>query len=137
MFELGGMTLKWLFHKPATKQYPKDVVPVPAGRRGHIENDIDTCILCNKCAKSCPAGALEVSRTQHSWSIDPYRCIQCGHCVTVCPTKSLTMSEKLAGPTTRMNAVVNVKPEDSSGSGTGKGAAHSSDSSSDRTTRAH
>ncbi len=114
MFELGGMTLKWLFHKPATKQYPQVQVPPYPGRRGHIENDIQTCILCSRCVKGCPADALEVDRKNRTWSINLYRCIQCENCVRVCPTHSLTMSEELAGPTTHISAIVHTKPEDTS-----------------------
>lgn len=109
MFELGKMTLLWLFKKPATIQYPHQDVHQYPGRRGHIENDITACILCNKCARICPTDAIDVRRSEHVWSINPYRCVQCESCVHVCPTHALTMSPSFVKPTSCMEPVVHVK----------------------------
>ena len=47
-------TLKNLFSKPATKNYPAEPIRYPERSRGHIEIDIEDCISCSMCARSCP-----------------------------------------------------------------------------------
>lgn len=76
--------------------YP--VVPreFPEKDRGHIENDIEKCILCGICQRRCPAQALKVSKEQKSWEIDRSRCVICNFCVEICPVKSLSCAKKYA-----------------------------------------
>ena len=59
------MTLRSLFSKPATVQYPFEKrEPYPA-MRGHVVNDIDECILCGLCTRACPVQALAVNRKEY------------------------------------------------------------------------
>ena len=110
-FKLGGMTLGSLFKKPETIQYPAQKKEPPAGLKGHIAIDAATCILCGMCDRSCPAGAISVSKPDRTWSIDQLRCIQCGYCVTVCPKSCLTMEPTYASPTTEKHLEVTDIPE--------------------------
>ena len=83
-FTLGKMTLRSLFHKPATVRYPyekRDLETLFPHMRGHVVNDIDTCILCGMCQRACPVDAIVVDRKGGDWTIDPYRCVQCASCV--------------------------------------------------------
>ena len=57
-------TLKNLFSKPATKNYPAEPIRYPERSRGHIEIDIEDCISCSMCARSCPTGAITVERVR-------------------------------------------------------------------------
>ena len=60
-FKLGKMTLRSLFHKPATVRYPyekRDLETLFPHMRGHVVNDIDTCILCGMCQRASLARAL-------------------------------------------------------------------------------
>jgi formate hydrogenlyase subunit 6/NADH:ubiquinone oxidoreductase subunit I len=90
-FKLGSMTFKSLFQKPETLLYPLETKPAPAGLKGHIENDVDVCILCGMCQKCCPADAITVEKKERTWGIDPFRCVQCGSCVRACPKHCLSM----------------------------------------------
>ena len=90
-FKLGKMTFGSLFKKPETVLYPLETKPQPEGLKGHISIDVDTCILCGMCDRSCPTDCLKVDKAQRSWSINRFSCIQCGYCVTVCPKKCLFM----------------------------------------------
>lgn len=57
---------------------------------GHIENNLDKCIYCGVCEKSCPFNAINVNRKTKSWSIDNNACRRCTKCVMKCPKNALT-----------------------------------------------
>ncbi|MDO4891209.1 MAG: 4Fe-4S dicluster domain-containing protein [Coriobacteriaceae bacterium] len=99
-FKLGGMTLKSLFSKPETIQYPVQERYKPEGLKGHIAIDAETCILCGICQKTCPTGAIEVDKAGEAWRIDRFRCVQCGACWRACPKESLTMENTYTPPAT-------------------------------------
>lgn len=85
-------TLRELFNKnKITLQYPIQEKEPYAGQKGHIVIDEGKCILCSKCAKSCPADALIVDRKEKLWSINYFRCVMCNSCVKACPKKCLKM----------------------------------------------
>ena len=94
----------------ATVQYPHEVVPVPETGRYKLHNEIDDCIVCDKCAKICPVDCItiepikspvELGKTSDGtpkriyaakFDIDLGICCFCGLCTTVCPTECLTMT---------------------------------------------
>lgn len=110
-FNLGKMTLRSLFGKPETVMYPAQTRPQPKGLKGHVVNDIRTCILCGICEKRCPTGAISVDKKAQTWTIDRFRCVQCGSCVRECPKHSLSMDPAHAKPATAKGVVVERKPE--------------------------
>lgn len=95
----------------ATIQYPHVSLPVPDNGRYKLHNEIDDCIVCDKCAKVCPVDCItiepikateEIGRTSDGtpkriyaakFDIDMGKCCFCGLCTTVCPTESLTMTK--------------------------------------------
>lgn len=99
-FKLGGMTLKSLFSKPETIMYPVQERYKPEGLKGHIDIDVETCILCGICQKTCPTGAIEVDKPGEAWRIDRFRCVQCGACWRACPKESLVMADTYTAPAT-------------------------------------
>ena len=98
VLHLGGMTLGSVFKKPETTCYPFEKKPAPEGRKGHVVNDVDTCILCGICAKRCPAGAITVDRAVRTWEVNGFRCIQCFVCVRECPKNCLSMDTAYTTP---------------------------------------
>lgn len=95
----------------ATIQYPHESIPVPDNGRYRLHNEIDDCIVCDKCAKICPVNCItiepikateEIGKTSDGTSkriyaakfdIDMGKCCFCGLCTTVCPTECLTMTK--------------------------------------------
>ena len=95
----------------ATVQYPHVQLPVPDVGRYQLHNEIDDCIVCDKCAKVCPVDCItiepiksgeEFGKTSDGtpkriyaakFDIDMGKCCFCGLCTTVCPTECLTMSK--------------------------------------------
>lgn len=95
-----------------TVQYPKESLPVPDHGRYKLHNEIDDCIVCDKCAKICPVNCIdiepvravgEIGKTSDGTSkriyaarfdIDMAKCCFCGLCTTVCPTECLTMTKE-------------------------------------------
>jgi formate hydrogenlyase subunit 6/NADH:ubiquinone oxidoreductase subunit I len=96
----------------ATLQYPHETIPVPDTGRYKLHNEIDDCIVCDKCVKICPVNCItiepikateEIGRTSDGtpkriyaarFDIDMGKCCFCGLCTTVCPTECLTMTKE-------------------------------------------
>lgn len=94
-----------------TLQYPHEAIPVPDHGRYRLHNEMEDCIVCDKCAKVCPVDCIEiepikavgeVGKTSDGSSIRLYaakfdidmaKCCFCGLCTTVCPTECLTMTK--------------------------------------------
>jgi formate hydrogenlyase subunit 6/NADH:ubiquinone oxidoreductase subunit I len=95
----------------ATIQYPYEMQPVPDNGRYRLHNEIDDCIVCDKCAKICPVNCIEIEPIKATeeigktsdgtskriyaatFDIDMGKCCFCGLCTTVCPTECLTMTK--------------------------------------------
>jgi len=109
---LKGMkvTLKTLFTKPATVQYPLEKeIPVPRAR-GVIALDTEACTVCMLCARECPDWCIYIEghkemqppakeggrprsrATLDRFDIDYALCMYCGICVEVCPFDALFWS---------------------------------------------
>lgn len=95
-----------------TVQYPKEKLPVPEHGRYKLHNEIEDCIVCDKCAKICPVDCIEIEPIRSvdeigktsdgtpkriyaaKFDIDMAKCCFCGLCTTVCPTECLTMTDE-------------------------------------------
>jgi formate hydrogenlyase subunit 6/NADH:ubiquinone oxidoreductase subunit I len=93
-----------------TLQYPHQQIPVPDIGRYKLHNEIDDCIVCDKCAKVCPVDCIDIEPIRSAeefgltsdgtskriyaakFDIDMSKCCFCGLCTTVCPTECLTMT---------------------------------------------
>ena len=97
-----GVTLKNLFARKITIQYPEEKTPMSPRFRGlhalrRYPNGEERCIACKLCEAVCPAKAITIesevrddgSRRTTSYDIDLTKCIFCGFCEESCPVDSI------------------------------------------------
>ena len=95
-----------------TLEYPHQKIPVPVNGRYQLHNEMDDCIVCDKCVKVCPVDCIEIEPIKATglvghtsdgspirlyaakFDIDMSKCCFCGLCTTVCPTECLTMTSE-------------------------------------------
>jgi NADH-quinone oxidoreductase subunit I len=107
-----GVTLRHLFSKPVTLQYPEVRPELPPRHRGrhelqYHEDGLGKCVGCELCEAVCPAYAIYVEGAENppdapvsigeryakTWTVNYLRCIFCGFCVEACPTEALQMRQ--------------------------------------------
>ena len=105
-----GVTLKQIFKKPITQQYPEFKRPVYPRYRGRHrlhkhENGLEKCVGCSLCAAACPADCIRVVAEENTpdnrvsageryariYEINMSRCIFCGYCELACPFDAITL----------------------------------------------
>jgi NADH-quinone oxidoreductase subunit I len=106
-------TLRMMFEKPVTIQYPEQKKPVKTRFRGrHVlhryPNGLEKCIGCSLCAAACPPDAIFVEAAENTderrfspgeryastYEINMLRCIFCGFCEDACPTEAITLGDQ-------------------------------------------
>ena len=94
-----GITIKHIWTKPVTLQYPDERQVLPDRFRGFVHNDTAKCDACNICAKACPVDCIYIEtegkgkdRYMTRYAIDYNKCIWCSLCTENCHTDSITMS---------------------------------------------
>ncbi|WP_338791807.1 4Fe-4S dicluster domain-containing protein [Bernardetia sp. MNP-M8] len=95
-----------------TNLYPHEMMPIPDNGRYKLHNEIEDCIVCNKCVEVCPVNCIEIDAIRGTeqvgrasdgspirfyaakFDIDMAKCCFCGLCTVVCPTECLTMTKE-------------------------------------------
>lgn len=77
-----------------TFKVPEKAAPPAKGGAGagskKVKCNIDECVYCGLCAKTCPTDAITVDRGEKKWEVSD-ACVGCGACVGKCPKKCLEL----------------------------------------------
>lgn len=107
------ITLRHLFKRKVTIQYPEQVRPMsPVYRGQHMlkrdEQGRENCTACGLCALSCPAEAITMVAAERKpeekhlyreekyaaiYEINMLRCIYCGLCEEACPKDAIYLTQ--------------------------------------------
>ena len=104
-----ALTLRKLFSRPITRQYPKEKPTFYPGWRGQHalvrdpQSGTSKCVACMRCSQVCPSRCIRIRyhqdedhgpRIMDSFEIEALRCVYCGYCVEVCPVNAITMTDE-------------------------------------------
>jgi NADH-quinone oxidoreductase subunit I len=100
-----SVTLRNLFRKKITVQYPEEKTPQSPRFRGlhalrRYPNGQERCIACKLCEAVCPALAITIesdvgadgTRRTTRYDIDLFKCIYCGFCEEACPVDAIVLT---------------------------------------------
>ncbi len=111
----GGLwtTLRHLFRKPETMEYPEQRPAIPPGYRGvptlvKDPHGREKCVSCQLCEFVCPPKAIRITpgsvregdgienveKAPQAFDIDMLRCIYCGLCEEVCPEEAIFLQNQ-------------------------------------------
>lgn len=102
-------TLRHLFRRKITMEYPEQRPAIPPGYRGvptlvRDPNGREKCVSCQLCEFVCPPKAIRITpgevpadaperahieKAPKEFEIDMLRCIYCGFCQEVCPEEAI------------------------------------------------
>ena len=99
-------TLRMVFTKPITQQYPEEKREMYPRWRGQPQLTIDPdgrrrCVACTLCMVVCPSNAIrgivaaegpEHEKYPVAFTIDLQRCIFCGLCQEACPKGAIKLN---------------------------------------------
>ncbi|MBC7411737.1 MAG: NADH-quinone oxidoreductase subunit I [Bacteroidia bacterium] len=108
-------TIKHLFKKKVTVQYPEQLRPMAPVYRGlHVlkrdDAGAERCTACGMCAVACPAEAITMQSAERKkgeeklyreekyaaiYEINMLRCIFCGLCEEACPKEAIFLTDRL------------------------------------------
>ena len=102
-----AVTLKHMFRKPVTLDYPRQRKPmVPRYRGRHYleryDDGTERCVCSGLCAAACPADAIYMEpeegengeRRARIYEINLLRCIFCGFCEESCPEEAIFLGQE-------------------------------------------
>ena len=103
-----AVTLKHLFRKNRTTQYPEQRAPMRVENyRGvhRLNREPDgrvACVACFMCETACPAHCIHIEADESPWEdrekyplrfeLDELRCIYCGMCEEACPVDAIELT---------------------------------------------
>ncbi|MFO7766238.1 MAG: NADH-quinone oxidoreductase subunit NuoI [Pelovirga sp.] len=106
------VTLRNMFRKPVTVQYPEEKQQLPERYRARLiltsdPDGAERCVACHLCSAACPVDCISMQATEAedgrryaAWfRINFTRCIFCGLCTEACPTLAIQVTSdfELAG----------------------------------------
>ncbi|MCM1512132.1 MAG: NADH-quinone oxidoreductase subunit NuoI [Oxalobacter formigenes] len=118
------VTLRYLFSRKVTVQYPEEKTPVSPRFRGmhalrRYSDGSERCIACKLCEAVCPAMAITIesgmgpdgTRRALRYDIDQTKCIFCGLCQEACPVEAIVQTQLFEYAAEDRSALYFTKPE--------------------------
>lgn len=118
------VTLRNVFRRPVTLDYPKKKKPMAARYRGkhyleRYDDGTERCVCCGLCAAACPADAIymepeETERGERKakvYEINLLRCIFCGFCEEACPEEAIFLGQEYEFSDDNRNAFLWTKEQ--------------------------
>lgn len=101
-----AVTLKHLFRRPITEEYPEYKRPLPERSRARIiltrdPDGEERCVACYLCSAACPVSCISMESAEREgdhrrharwFRINFSRCIYCGLCEEACPTLAIQLT---------------------------------------------
>ncbi len=116
------VTIKYLFRRPITVQYPEQRLHPSRRTRGNeLVWSKEKCTGCATCAKACHEGAIRIVTStspdiNNNYEVEMYEvdtgyCIFCGLCVEACPFNALFLGYAYERSQYRRNDLVQSKED--------------------------
>jgi NADH-quinone oxidoreductase subunit I len=114
-----ALTLRRVFSKPITTQYPEEKIPPGQRWRGiqYFEKDErgkTKCVACGLCMAVCPSQCIYIETAEDGegrrvplcYELDASRCVFCGFCEEACPVGAIFLGKTYEWVETQRNPLV-------------------------------
>lgn len=101
------VTVKHLFKKPVTLDYPRKKKPMTPRYKGRhylerYDDGSERCVCCGLCAAACPSDCIYMEPAENEkgeryakiYEINLLRCIYCGYCEEACPEEAIFLGQE-------------------------------------------
>jgi formate hydrogenlyase subunit 6/NADH:ubiquinone oxidoreductase subunit I len=102
---MSSNVIKNFLSKSSTRLYPFEVRDPFDACRYELYNDIEECIFCGNCQRTCPSQCITVDKTSGVWDCDPFACVYCSICVEACPVHCLHQKKTHREPATERQMI--------------------------------
>ena len=109
IFEGVRTTVRHMFSKPITQEFPEERPHMPLNYRGvhRLNRDEEgrvKCVACYMCSTACPAHCIDIvaapapaawqdrEKYPETFVLDELRCIYCGMCEEACPVDAIELT---------------------------------------------
>ena len=79
------------------KKFDPDLSCIRIVAKANDEPKVMNCIMCGKCARTCPEGAI-TQNAKCVYMINKKQCVGCGKCVEACPMHVMVMAPEATAP---------------------------------------